>query len=318
MNIQRNDKTVTIVDSCGHQKYLKSTIYGATSQFVDYGILVVASNKGVEGLPMIREHLSLLLNMNIPFAIFMTREDIAPSEIYDKNLKSIETGLRKRYKKQVTVVNKTMKIELESRRSTILESFNNEERQIINTALDKYFNTNITEQVFLELLPSNLSSRIKKCINDMVEQLEKNRIDEIVSLANDMKYNNFSVPIITISNKTGYFVRLAHQFIFNLQSKKEDWKDTDDTVFYIDGSFNVTGTGLVVSGTLRGKSIKANDIVYIGPYMGKFIEIHVRSIHDNLKNDIPCLTNTNRGCLAIKGNIDKKQQLEKKHIKRGF
>lgn len=41
------EKTITFVDLCGHEAYLKTTIYGLTGLFPDYALVIVGSNMGV-------------------------------------------------------------------------------------------------------------------------------------------------------------------------------------------------------------------------------------------------------------------------------
>ena len=36
-----NDKAVTFIDLCGHEKYLKSTVLGLSNSFSDYSMLVI-------------------------------------------------------------------------------------------------------------------------------------------------------------------------------------------------------------------------------------------------------------------------------------
>jgi GTPase len=43
----RADFAVTLVDCCGHERYLKTTVSGLTGMLPDYGIVVVGANMGV-------------------------------------------------------------------------------------------------------------------------------------------------------------------------------------------------------------------------------------------------------------------------------
>jgi GTPase len=75
------DKTITLIDLAGHEKYLKTTLYGILGSFVDYGIVVIGSNMGVNRIT--EEHLSILLYLKIPIIIFLTKIDMSPKEVYD-------------------------------------------------------------------------------------------------------------------------------------------------------------------------------------------------------------------------------------------
>jgi GTPase len=76
-------KTVSFVDLAGHEKYLKTTLYGLTGLFPDYGLLVINANAGITRIT--KEHLGILLYLRIPIIITITKIDFAPIEVY-KNL----------------------------------------------------------------------------------------------------------------------------------------------------------------------------------------------------------------------------------------
>ena len=40
------EKTVTFVDLCGHERYLKTTIFGLTGLLPDYGLVIVGGGLG--------------------------------------------------------------------------------------------------------------------------------------------------------------------------------------------------------------------------------------------------------------------------------
>jgi GTPase len=42
-----SSKIVTFLDLAGHQKYLKTTIFGLTGHIPDFAMLVIAANAGV-------------------------------------------------------------------------------------------------------------------------------------------------------------------------------------------------------------------------------------------------------------------------------
>lgn len=75
-----NTKVTSFLDLAGHAKYLKTTIFGVTGMFPDYGIVVIGANTEITKLT--REHLGILLYLNIPFIITITKVDITPKDIY--------------------------------------------------------------------------------------------------------------------------------------------------------------------------------------------------------------------------------------------
>jgi len=67
----------------------------------------------------------------------------------------------------------------------------------------------------------------------------------------------------------------------------DDGKEPEETgaVFTIDSTFNVSGVGVVVSGTVRCGTIKVNDQLILGPNkVGVYMRVLVRSIHINRCN----------------------------------
>lgn len=75
-----NTKVTSFLDLAGHAKYLKTTMFGVTGMFPDYGIVVIGANTEITKLT--REHLGILLYLNIPFIITITKIDLTPKDIY--------------------------------------------------------------------------------------------------------------------------------------------------------------------------------------------------------------------------------------------
>ena len=87
--VSRSKKIVALVDLCGHEKYLKTTLFGLTGLMPDLCLLVVGSNMGVQ--LMTREHISIACALNIPLFVAVTKVDICPENI----LKTTRTALAK-------------------------------------------------------------------------------------------------------------------------------------------------------------------------------------------------------------------------------
>ena len=89
-----NDKIISLIDLAGHEKYLKTTVYGVTGMFPDYGIVVIGANTGITKLT--REHLGILIYLKIPIVIIITKIDMAPKHIYKKLCNRIKNLLNKK------------------------------------------------------------------------------------------------------------------------------------------------------------------------------------------------------------------------------
>jgi GTPase len=90
--LKDSDKIVSLIDLCGHEKYLKTTIFGLTGLVPDYAMIIVGANMGVQR--MTKEHLGIALALNVPIMIVITKIDIAPAEIYKQTLDSITKILK--------------------------------------------------------------------------------------------------------------------------------------------------------------------------------------------------------------------------------
>lgn len=89
---ESSSKVVTFVDLAGHEKYLRTTVFGLTGNCPDYAMCVIASNNGVIG--MTKEHYHLTLALKIPCFFVVTKVDICPANILEETL----TTLRKMVK----------------------------------------------------------------------------------------------------------------------------------------------------------------------------------------------------------------------------
>lgn len=323
-------KDVVLIDLCGHKKYLKTTIFGLTGYFPDYGVLILAANKG-ELPPMTKEHIDLLLCLGIPFAVMITREDIAPVGIYSRSLKNLKKYLAEKQVK-VMYVNKSMKMYLLEKRDAIITEverlYNVGEFASPLEVLKKRVNDHLDDIETINYVYSGLSDtrynlpkddieKLGKVFANVAKEYELSTRDSIIAKADSMKTNRYLVPAITISNKTGYFLETAKEFIYNLKPRKDHWLDDEDTVFYIDSSFEKPGIGIIVSGILRGGKIYKGEEMYLGPYGTEFIKVKIWTIHDNRSRLVDELSNKHRGCFAIRV-LDKKIDFKRKNINKGM
>lgn len=91
--VTNSSKVVTFFDMAGHERYLKTTIYGLTSMFPDYVLCMVGANMGVNH--MTKEHMSLCLTLRIPFIIIVSKIDIVPANVLEENITKINDIIRK-------------------------------------------------------------------------------------------------------------------------------------------------------------------------------------------------------------------------------
>ena len=96
--IIKGNEVTTLVDLCGHEKYLKTTMFGVMGLFCDYGVVVIGAERGV--CAMTTEHMGLLISNKIPFITVISKIDICPPNIMIEVKKSMER-IAKRNKKEI-------------------------------------------------------------------------------------------------------------------------------------------------------------------------------------------------------------------------
>ena len=280
--ILKDKKAVTLIDLCGHDKYLKTTAYGIAGHYPDYSFLIVGANKGI--LQMTRQHTMLLLSNNVPIIIIITRYDITPENIYNETRKMIENYCK----------------------------------NIMKTPADFINNPYVKEH--------------------MNDDYKNDRLSHLRTILKSDNTRQLSIPVITVSNKTGYYIDFIMDMIYNM-APRNMWKNFDDDstkkildrcqntiiknfishiepslfvnpknntdhIFFIDAVYNKPGIGLVLAGINRGGIINVGDILYLGPFGKEFKEIRVKSMHNYVQQKITTAYDHYRVTLAI-GTTDK-------------
>lgn len=82
---KESSKVLTFIDLAGHEKYLKTTVFGMTGHAPDFAMLMIGSNAGVVG--MTKEHLGLALALNVPVFVVVTKIDMCPANILQETMK---------------------------------------------------------------------------------------------------------------------------------------------------------------------------------------------------------------------------------------
>lgn len=98
---KRSAKVITFTDLAGHERYLRTTVFGMLSSSPNYCLLMVAANNGLIG--MSKEHLGIAVALNIPLIIVITKIDICPPQILEQTIKQITRILKSPGAKKVPV-----------------------------------------------------------------------------------------------------------------------------------------------------------------------------------------------------------------------
>lgn len=287
-------KHITFIDLCGHEKYLKTTVRGVSGYFPDYGCLIISPQRGVTDVA--KQHFKMLVSQNIPIFIIITRVDV-----------SLEASYRDTVKQIIAMCKTT-----------------SQKTEFINTYDDyiSHSKGNISDEEFF--------NKKVRDTNNIIDHLHLNKNGK-----------QAYIPIITVSNVNGYYIDVCKNAM-NVMEPRDIWhqdsknnriikifqtklnlddseidREFDGSIFYIDSAFMPKGIGLVVSGILRGKTMKVNDTLYMGPFGKDFVEVKIRSMHNNSKEDITQIEDHGRGCCAIsipKSNMSVKRNNIKKGI----
>ncbi|KAI8646855.1 translation protein [Parasitella parasitica] len=85
-------KVLSFVDLAGHEKYLKTTVFGMTGSAPEFAMLMVGANSGMIG--MSKEHLGLALSLGIPVLVVITKIDRCPAHVLDETIKELTSILK--------------------------------------------------------------------------------------------------------------------------------------------------------------------------------------------------------------------------------
>ncbi|KAG8932843.1 hypothetical protein FRC02_000454 [Tulasnella sp. 418] len=80
-------KVVGFVDLAGHEKYLKTSLFGLTSGAPDFVLLIVGANAGMIG--MSKEHLAIALALSVPVVVAITKVDMTPTNVLEETKKQV-------------------------------------------------------------------------------------------------------------------------------------------------------------------------------------------------------------------------------------
>lgn len=90
--VNKSSKFVSLVDLCGHEKYLKTTMLGMVGLVPDYAMIIVGANMGLS--KMTKEHLGISLALKLPFFIVVTKVDMVEKVVLDKTLDDLKKLLK--------------------------------------------------------------------------------------------------------------------------------------------------------------------------------------------------------------------------------
>ncbi|KAK3380454.1 P-loop containing nucleoside triphosphate hydrolase protein [Lasiosphaeria ovina] len=102
---KRSAKVITFTDLAGHERYLRTTVFGLLSSSPNYCLLMVAANNGLIG--MSKEHLGIALALNVPVMVVITKIDICPPQILEQTITQITRILKSPGARKIPIFIKT-------------------------------------------------------------------------------------------------------------------------------------------------------------------------------------------------------------------
>ena len=236
--VQGSAHIVTFIDLAGHEKYLKTTIAGLTGCFPDYALIVINSLAGIT--KMTREHLGVVLALNIPLVVVVTKVDLASDHIL---------GQTKRELFKVLKSGAANKLPVQMRSAKDVEMVIGAEGEKVCPV----FFVSCVTGVHIGLL------------HDYIGRLKTKRVDWLKVASG-------------VSDKSGSEV-LEQKEGVNAAGGDEAG-EAGGCEFLIDETFLVTGVGVVVSGTVQRGRMHGNSTLLLGPHSdGSFKPVYVRTLH---------------------------------------
>ncbi|KAF7315749.1 hypothetical protein MIND_00090800 [Mycena indigotica] len=104
-------KIVSFSDLAGHERYLKTTLYGLTSGAPSCVILIVGGNAGLIG--MSKEHLAIALALGVPIVVCITKIDMTPPNVLEETIKQVTKILKSPGCRKTPVFVKSMETAVE-------------------------------------------------------------------------------------------------------------------------------------------------------------------------------------------------------------
>lgn len=103
---KRSAKVISFSDLAGHERYLRTTVFGMLSSSPNYCLLMVAANNGLIG--MSKEHLGIALALNVPVMVIVTKIDICPPHILQETLSQLTKILKSPGARKIPIFVKDM------------------------------------------------------------------------------------------------------------------------------------------------------------------------------------------------------------------
>ncbi|KAF9111455.1 GTP binding protein [Mortierella sp. AM989] len=290
-------KVVTLLDTCGHPRFLKTTISGLTGHSPDYACLVVDSRMGGVN-EMTKEHLALAVALGLPTFVVVTKMDVATRD----QLRATVTAL-------MALIRNTGPSCLPSVNGDAGSPQSQQFTQSTSSTSSSTIESNASLQKFIPVIvhqEKDLTAAVKRFSDAAIIQ----------------ETNAVAIPILLLSSVTGENINLLERFLFLLPKPSLDVHggsySQEPACYQIEEIYNIPDIGTVVGGLLHAGRIEVykpetqqstltSDIesqmrLYLGPVDrdGGFIPVVVKSIHRQ-RMSMRSIDSGHTATLAIEG-----------------
>jgi len=278
--IKYEDKDITLIDLAGHEKYLKTTLYGITGLFIDYGVVIIGANMGIS--KMTREHLGILLYLKVPIIIVLTKEDICPPDVYENTRQKLK---------------KILKLPLFGKSPLFLDT-----------------DEDYSQFEKLCLTPENINSLIPIVTTSCKTGKNIDKLNNLLQVLPNVEQQIQPVSSLMDGSSLldGIGLQIKSPNLTPSQNKNRPYS-------YIEAVYNVKGVGTVLTGTnISDEQIIVGQNLFLGPFGTTnpyFVPIKIRSMHDNYRNLVNSTTPGENYCISIKYI---KEHIERDQLRKGL
>jgi len=239
--VRDSDRVLTVFDCAGHEKYLKTTVFGISANDPDYILLVIDANRGIQ--KMTREHLGVALALQLPLVVVITKCDVADGQA------AAPDGSNPRLARTWAQVQRILRSPAAGNRKCLL--------------VRSY---------------DDVAGACRALRNDLAEAAAAAADDAAETRAGPGAVPCFHVSNVTGAG-LGFLRAFLAQCPHTRAYKGFDRAEAGLEV-RLEDVFHVEGEGTVFSGSVRAGAIEVNDKLLLGPLDG-WVRVCVQSIHVN-------------------------------------
>lgn len=174
---------VRLVDVSGHEKFTKTSLHGILATAPDFAVVCVCGLQGFTGIT--RDHLALVMALNIPPCVVITKNDL----VEDSDVQNIMNSLH-------DILSTARSV------SATVSSLQEDRQSVEDSTGDLSWNASIppAQLVTSERIARDLADRLIKCREDR------------------LPLHQMVVPVFTLSSVTGESIDLLHVFLGTLKA----------------------------------------------------------------------------------------------------